>query len=92
MDTFEIEGIYTPVNSQGFNIRVDINSKNVTLKDDSGAAMFGEDITADLYKSEVEEPNFGDVITAGGQRYRVEAEMDQTPTKITVQLIKLTNG
>ena len=92
MESFETEGTYTPVNSQGFSIRVDINSKQVTLKDDSGATMFGEDITADLYKSEVEEPNHGDLITVAGQNYRVVAEMDRTPTKYTVQLVKLAHG
>lgn len=93
LEEFETEGFYTPKNSQGFTIQVDVNEKAETLglKDEEALVKI-MDYTATVFKSEVDSPNYGDRLNANGMKFRVGHILKTTLTTFTVQLELLNNG
>jgi len=89
MDTFELEGVYTPFESQGFGISVEINEISAKMGDKEEGIMRFTEYTATVYKYQVNEVNHGDTIEIVGQEYRCEFILSTTSKTYVIQVTKL---
>ncbi len=89
LNAFEVEGVYTPVSSQGFTISVDINEIATKMGDKEDGVMRFTETTATVYRDQVPEVNYGDSIEVNSQKYRCEFILHATDTTFVIQLTKI---